>query len=150
MKHIKGILLITVLSFIFAFSQAFAAGSPVGTWKTIDDKTKEPKSFLQIWEKDGVYYGKVSKLILKKGEDPNPLCTKCKGSLKDKPILGMTIMWGLKQNGDEYSGGNIMDPDNGETYRCKIKLLDGGKKLEVRGFIGISLLGRSQYWHRAD
>ncbi|HDP80891.1 MAG TPA: DUF2147 domain-containing protein [Spirochaetes bacterium] len=150
MKFTKGLFFITIIAVAFALCPAFAADSPVGMWKTIDDKTGEAKSFLQVWEKDGVYFGKVAKLIQKPGEDPNPKCTKCKGKLKDQPILGMTIMWGLKQNGDEYSGGNIMDPDNGQTYKCKIKVLNGGKKLEVRGFIGFSVIGRSQYWLKAD
>ena len=140
------------IAMLFAASSMLRAElSPVGMWKTIDDKTKEPKSFLQVWEKDGKYYGKVAKLILKPGEDPNPKCDKCKGAFKDKPVIGMTIMWGLKKDGAWYSGGYIMDPDNGETYNCKIKVLDGGKRLEVRGYmLGISLIGRSQYWLKAD
>jgi len=121
-------------------------GSPAGMWKTIDDKTGEAKSIMKVWEENGVVYGKIEKLILKPGEDPNPLCDKCQGKFKNKPVLGMTIMWGLKKDDDEYSGGFIMDPDNGETYKCLIRVKDGGKKLEVRGYIGFSLIGRSQYW----
>lgn len=141
-----------VFAILMAVSVMLYAGpSPVGMWKTIDDKTKEPKSYLEVWEKDGKMFGKISKLILKPGEDPNPKCDKCKGAFKDKPVIGMTIMWGLKKDGDWYSGGYIMDPDNGETYNCKIKVLDGGKRLEVRGYMfGISLVGRSQYWLKAD
>jgi len=142
--------LIMLAAFAFVSAGLFAQTSPVGTWKTIDDVTKVPKSFLEITEKDGKLFGKIVKLIKKPGEDPNPLCTKCTGANKDKPILGMTIMWGLSKDGDSYSGGKIMDPDNGKTYSCKIKVIDGGKRLEVRGFIGISLVGRSQYWLKGD
>ena len=142
--------LIMLAAFAFVAAGLYADPSPVGTWKTIDDVTKEAKSFLEITEKDGKLYGKIIKLVKKPGEDPNPLCTKCTGANKDKPILGMTIMWGLSKDGAYYTGGKIMDPDNGKTYSCKIKVVDGGKRLEVRGFIGISLAGRSQFWVKAD
>ncbi len=140
---------ISVAIFTFVFAVALnAAPSPVGVWKTIDDKTMEAKSYVEIWEKGGIYYGKVNKIITKPGEDPNPLCTECNGINKDKPVIGMMIIWGMKNADEELTGGNIMDPDNGKIYKCKMKVLDNGKKLEVRGFIGFSLLGRSQYWHR--
>ncbi len=122
--------------------------SPVGLWKTFDDKTGEAKSFVKIWEKNGVYGGKITKLIVKEGEDPNPLCDKCPGGKKDKPVVGMTIIWGLKKEGDKYTGGKILDPDNGKVYKCTIKLADGGKTLKVRGYIGVSALGRNQFWKR--
>jgi uncharacterized protein (DUF2147 family) len=122
--------------------------SPVGIWKTFDDKTKKPKALVEIWEKNGVYGGKIISLILEEGEDPNPLCDKCTGDRKDKPVLGMTIIWGLKKKGDKYTGGKILDPENGKTYKCTLKLTDGGKALKVRGYIGVSALGRNQYWKR--
>jgi uncharacterized protein (DUF2147 family) len=83
-------------------------------------------------------------------DSPDDVCIKCRGELKNKPLLGMTIMQGMKQNGDAYEGGKILDPDNGKTYRCKLKLDETGNKLEVRGFIGISLFGRSQTWVREE
>ena len=122
--------------------------SPVGLWKTFDDKTKEAKAFVKIWEKNGVYGGKIVKLIVKEGEDPDPLCDKCPGGKKDKPVVGLTIIWGLKKDGDKYTGGKILDPDNGKVYKCTIKLADGGKTLKVRGYIGVSALGRNQFWKR--
>ncbi len=118
--------------------------TPVGKWKTIDDSTKEAKAIVEIWEHNGKLYGKITKLFRKAGEDQNPKCDKCKGDKKDKPVIGMVILEGLSLKGDEWSGGSILDPDNGKTYKCYIKLEKG--KLKVRGFIGFSALGRTQYW----
>ncbi len=124
--------------------------TPVGKWKTIDDKSGKAKSIVEIWEDGGRLFGKVDQLLDPKPDDPNPVCKKCSGELKDQPILGMRIMWGLKKDGDQWSGGKILDPDNGKTYRCNLSLADGGKKLQVRGFIGIALIGRTQTWTREE
>ncbi len=123
---------------------------PVGRWETIDDETGERKSIVAIWEEDGRLFGRIESLFRQPGEDPNPLCDQCDGERKDQPIIGMTILWDLRRDGNEYSGGHILDPNNGRTYRCRIAVEDGGAKLRVRGFIGFSLLGRTQYWHRVD
>lgn len=120
--------------------------SPVGVWRTVDDATGKAKSLIKIWEKKGKIYGTVIKLI--DPDEPDPVCDKCSGKLHNKPIVGMTIMRGLSQDGDEYSGGTILDPESGKTYKVLIQVLPGGKKLKVRGYIGISLLGRTQHWHR--
>ena len=124
--------------------------SPEGMWKTIDDKTGEARSVIRVWTDKGELLGKIEKLFRKPGEDPNPLCTECKDDKKDKPVIGMTILWGLKQDGDEWNGGHVLDPDDGKVYKCKVQLAEGGKKLEVRGFIGFSLIGRTQTWVRAE
>lgn len=124
--------------------------TPVGKWKQIDDETGKQKSVIRIEEKDGELFGHIEKIFPKEGADPNPVCDKCSGELKDKPILGMKLMWGLKAEDDEYTGGEIIDPKKGKTYKCKLKLSKDGKELTVRGFIGISLLGRSQKWFRED
>ena len=123
--------------------------SPVGIWTTIDDSTGKPKSLVRIAEKGGALTGTIIKLINPKDGNPNPMCDKCSGALKDKPIVGMTIMRGLTQDDDEWSGGTILDPETGNTYKVYLEVLEGGKKLKVRGYIGISLLGRTQYWIRA-
>jgi uncharacterized protein (DUF2147 family) len=119
----------------------------VGRWKTVDDKTGNPKSIIRVYEENGLLYGQVEKLL-----DPNAVqrCAKCSDDRKDKPVIGMIVMRGLKKNGAEYSGGDILDPKNGSVYRCRLRLLDGGKKLSVRGYIGVSLLGRSQVWVREE
>jgi uncharacterized protein (DUF2147 family) len=124
--------------------------SPVGLWRTIDDQTGQPKGLVRVREVAGHYEGQIEKAFPKPGEDPAPKCDKCDGARHNQPVLGMTILWGLTQQGDEYQGGEILDPESGKIYRVKMKLTDGGKKLEVRGFIGISLLGRSQIWLREE
>ncbi|HMF51794.1 MAG TPA: DUF2147 domain-containing protein [Candidatus Saccharimonadales bacterium] len=124
--------------------------SPVGLWRTIDDNTGQPKGLVRIRAVDGQLEGTVEKAFPKPGEDPEPKCDKCDGARHNQPVLGMTILWGLTKQGEEYQGGEILDPESGKIYRVKMKLTDGGKKLEVRGFIGISLLGRSQIWLREE
>lgn len=117
-----------------------------GKWKTIDDETGKPKSIVEIFKKsDGKYYGKVVQLLIKP-EHAN--CIDCKDDRKDKPILGMEVIRGLKKDDDEFSGGTITDPKNGKTYKCTIKR--DGENLNVRGYLGISLIGRSQTWRKVD
>ncbi len=116
----------------------------VGTWKTIDDETRQPKALVQITETGKEYQGKIIRLFA----NPDVKCSKCEGDRKDKPVDGMTILWGLKKTGETYEGGKILDPKNGKIYDSKARLVDGGQKLEVRGFKGVSLLGRTQTWDR--
>lgn len=124
--------------------------TPVGKWKTIDDESGKPKSIVAIWEDDGKLYGKVDQLLDPKPDDPHPTCKKCDGELKGQPILGMRILWDLQKDGSKWSGGRILDPNNGKVYRVNLTLMDGGKKLMVRGFIGMALLGRTQTWIREE
>ena len=136
---------------LLAAAPAFAQDpSPVGLWKNIDDESGKPKALIRITEENGVVQGKIEKLFRAPGEEQNPLCDKCSDARKNQPIVGMVFMSGLKKDGKEYSGGDILDPDNGKVYKSKLKLADGGKKLEVRGYIGVPLLGRSQTWLRQE
>ena len=116
-----------------------------GVWKTFDDDTNQPAALVEITVKDGVYSGIIKKLL-----DPSalPTCEKCTDSRKGKPVLGMEILTGLKKSGESYVDGRILDPDDGEIYRTEMKLKDQGSKLEVRAYIGIPLLGRTQTWVR--
>ena len=119
--------------------------SVVGKWKTIDDATGKPISVIEIYEKNGLYYGKVDEVL-----DPNSknkTCVNCPGADKGKPIIGLVVMKGLKKDGNEYTDGEILDPKHGKLYKCYIKL-ESADKLKVRGYFGISLFGRTQYWHR--
>jgi len=125
------------------------AQSPVGFWKTIDDETQKPKSIVEIYEVDGKLHAKVVKLFREPSEEQNPMCDECKGAKKDKPIIGMEIMWGLEKDDDEWEDGKILDPKNGKTYSCYISLEDDNT-LKVRGFVGFSLIGRTQYWYRTE
>lgn len=142
---------VIVLVSLATGSVGFAdSASPVGLWKTIDDERGEVKSLVRIFEEDGSLVGMIAKLFPKPGKDPNPVCDQCSGDKKDKPILGMVILWGLTKQDDEWSGGFILDPNKGKTYKCKIKLEEAGGALTVRGYIGFSLLGRSQTWIRME
>jgi uncharacterized protein (DUF2147 family) len=135
------------------FANAYAvddAASPVGLWKNIDDVTGKPKALIRITESNGELTGKIEKLFRPANQDQNPVCEKCEGARKNQPVIGMVFMSGLKKNGNEYTGGEILDPDNGKTYKSKVTLTDGGKKLNVRGYIGVPMLGRSQTWIREE
>ena len=140
--------LVLVIAGIFFVGQV-QAQSPLGTWKTIDDVEKRAKSLLEIYEVNGKLHGKVIKTFPGPDDDPNPICDQCSGAKKNKPIIGMEIMWDLEKDGDEWEGGKIMDPENGKVYDCYIELVNP-TKLKVRGFIGFSLLGRTQYWYREE
>jgi uncharacterized protein (DUF2147 family) len=129
---------------------AWADGSPVGLWKNIDDSSGKPSALIRITESGGELTGKIEKLFREPGEEANPICTKCDGALKDQPVIGMTILSGLKKDGDEYSGGQILDPGNGKLYKSKLSVVDDGKKLNVRGYIGVPMLGRTQVWLREE
>ena len=127
-----------------------ALDSPVGRWKTIDDETGKTKSIVVIREETGKLYGMIEKVLDSDQPGPNPLCIHCEGDLKNKPENGLQIMWELKRDGNQWSGGQILDPHNGKIYRCNLSLEDGGRKLKVRGFIGFALLGRTEYWLRME
>jgi uncharacterized protein (DUF2147 family) len=124
--------------------------SPVGLWRTVDDNTGKPRGLVRLTQVNGAYQGKIEKIFPKPGEDENPRCDKCDGTRQGQPILGMTILWGLTERGEEYQGGEILDPETGKVYRVKMKVEDEGQKLLVRGFIGFSLLGRTQVWLRQE
>ncbi len=121
------------------------AQSPVGTWQTIDDGSGKPRSIVQIEEKNGSLEGKVSQIFLQSCEPPDPVCAKCSGERKNAKIVGMTILWSLKKEGEKWAGGYILDPANGTTYRCAV-WLEGTDTLKVRGYWGI--FWRTQTWKR--
>lgn len=124
---------------------AAADPTPVGVWKTIDDKTGKPKGLIRIFERSGEYFGKIEASL---ADHKKERCDVCTDDRKDQPLIGMEVLRHMKKNGNEFTNGDILDPDNGSVYRCKMKLDDQGKKLQVRGFIGFSLLGRTQTWIR--
>lgn len=140
------------LACAFASGAAAAQGTPVGLWKTIDDATKKEKSLVRISESSGVLTGKVEK-ILDPEAKPDAVCEKCSDDRKNQPIVGLTIIRNVKKNGDDaalWDGGDILDPNNGKVYRVRMKPVDGGRRLEVRGYIGAPLLGRTQVWQRVE
>ena len=142
---------------LFALSTALcgatagaAEPTPLGLWTTIDDHSHQPRSQVEITEHDGTLSGKVVRIYPQPGEPADPRCEDCKGERHDQPILGMTILWNLHRDGESWDGGEILDPDGGDTYRVTLHPSADGTKLEVRGYIGISLLGRTQVWERAN
>ncbi|MCC7704365.1 DUF2147 domain-containing protein [Janthinobacterium sp. GW460P] len=124
--------------------------TPVGTWKTIDDTTGKPKAIVRITENNGVLQGKIEKLLRGPEEDQNPKCVQCKDANKDQPIIGLVMLTGLKQDGNEWSGGQILDPADGKVYKTKAELIEGGTKLKVRAYVGIPMIGRTQTWLREE
>ncbi len=146
----KTLLCASLMAFAAAAPAHADDASPVGLWKNIDDVTGKPKALIRITENKGEVRGQIEKLFLAAGENPNPRCEKCQGANKDQPVLGMVFMSGLRKNGDEYSGGEILDPDSGKVYRSKLTLVDGGRKINVRGYVGVPMFGRSQTWVRQD
>ena len=127
--------------------------SPVGRWKTVDDATGKVKSIVQIREENGMLYGTIAELF--DPPVPHPTCYLCTGDLKDRPLVGLRILWnfvpdGNHQNGREWSGGMVLDPETGKIYPASIALEDGGKKLRLHGYFLISVLGRTQHWLRDE
>ncbi|ALK95753.1 hypothetical protein AB595_24135 [Massilia sp. WF1] len=144
---IKASLIAAVLAAPLAWAQD---GSPVGLWKTIDDSSGKPTALIRITDNHGELQGKIEKLFRTADEEQNPKCVLCTDARKDQPIVGMTIVSGLKKTGDEYTGGEILDPKNGKVYKSKLMVREGGKKVEVRGYIGVPMFGRSQVWLRQE
>lgn len=132
---------------LFLMTTFYVQGQNViGKWKTIDDETGKAKAIVDVYEKSGKIYGKVIAIL--EEEHKKDLCVNCSGEDKNKPIIGMIIIKGLSEiENNEYGSGKILDPKTGKVYRCFIHL-EEKDKLKVRGYIGISILGRTQYWYR--
>jgi uncharacterized protein (DUF2147 family) len=141
----KKLIAMTLIAFA---GGALAQDTPVGLWKTIDDDTKQAKSHVRITDTGGVLSGKIEKLLDPAKQESK--CDKCEGARHGQPVLGMTMVEGVKKNADEpyWDGGTILDPNNGKTYKVRMTPKEGGKTLEVRGFIGF--LYRNQTWHRVE
>ena len=142
MKHA-----IALLALLSASAHAQAGDSPIGRWRTIDDATGKTKSVVEVYQaRDGSLAGRVAEILDTK-DGPNPACDKCKGALHGKPIKGMVILWGLKPDAaGKWSGGRVLDPENGKDYKARIELLDGGRKLGMSGCI--AFICRQQVWLR--
>ena len=125
-----------------------AQGTPEGLWRTIDDETGEAKSHVRIEAREGMYYGIVEEIL--NLEKKSNVCDKCPGDRLGVPIEGLEIMRDMKSKGDGWAGGSILDPKKGKVYKAKMSLNETGEELTVRGFIGFSLIGRSQVWERVE
>lgn len=122
--------------------------SPAGLWRTIDDKTGQPRGFVRVYEVNGEIFGRIEGSL--DPEEAKDRCDKCSGERKDQPVIGLVILRRMKKSGAEYTGGDILDPDTGTVYRCKFRLVEAGRKLVVRGYLGAAIFGRSQIWLRAE
>ena len=147
MKSLLQAASLTLLLLAFHHSGwAADASSPLGLWKTVDDKTGAARAIVQIYEENGKLFGRIQQSFTP-GVDTR-VCRACSDDRKDKPILGLIVIRNMKAADGEWTGGDILDPDNGSVYRCKFHLEENGTRLVVRGFFGISLLGRTQVWQR--
>ncbi|MBV8503537.1 MAG: DUF2147 domain-containing protein [Paucibacter sp.] len=139
------------LALLTAGTLAQAQTTPVGLWKTIDDDGKTEKSLVRISENKGVLTGSIEKVF--DASKQNEVCDKCKDDRKDKPVVGLQIIRGVRQNADDkmiWDGGEVLDPEDGKTYKTRLKPIDGGKKMELRGYVGLPMFGRSQTWVRVE
>jgi len=146
---------ITLLAMVFSLLTAPALADdpgPVGKWLTIDERTGAPGSMVEITSNGGTLQGKLVEFIPLPGQDPNTIqtvCTECKGALKDKPKIGMVVMWNLKRDGDAWDGGTILDTGSGSTYSVGVRLANGGRNLVVHAYLGLSIIGKTFTWVRA-
>jgi uncharacterized protein (DUF2147 family) len=136
---------------LLAVGTVSAQNSPVGVWKTIDDKTKTEKAQIRITESGGVFSGKIEKLLAADAKQDG-VCDKCTDDRKDKPMIGLEVIRGVKRAEAEntWEGGTILDAAEGKVYKVRMQSADGGKKLEVRGYVGMPMLGRTQTWIRVE
>lgn len=152
-RTLQLMVLLPALTLVPAIAALAHAGeetnTPVGYWKTIDDRTGKPRSIVRIYEQGGQLHGRIEKLL-----DPsrqNPICTECPGAKKDKPVLGMEILWGFKREDGGWSDGRVLDPQEGKTYHANLEVLEGGKRLKLFGYIRVVFkIGRSQTWSRVS
>jgi uncharacterized protein (DUF2147 family) len=149
MRAIPAILIVASVFLVLAMGR-FAAAEPtaVGLWEQVDERSGKAESWFRITERNGVYDGTIVKIFFKPGEDQNPVCDKCEGADRGKPVMGLTLIKGMRRTGNHYEGGTITDPRDGSVYRALMELSPDGQKLEMRGYLGISLFGRSQIWNR--
>ena len=134
-----------------ALGTAHAQAGPAGVWKTIDDKTKTERAQIRITEAGGVFSGKIEKLLAADAKQ-DAVCDKCSDDRKDKPMIGLEVIRGVKKSDSDntWDGGTILDAAEGKIYKVRMQTADGGKKLEVRGYVGAPLLGRTQTWIRVE
>lgn len=143
---------VAALAFLALAAGSTGAGAdltPVGLWQSVDQDTKQPNGWFLITDHAGVYDAIIAKMFLQPGQDPNVVCSRCKDDRRNKPWLGLEIIRGMKADGNnKYDGGTILDPRDGNVYDAEMKLSPDGQTLIVRGYLGISFLGRNQYWTR--
>jgi uncharacterized protein (DUF2147 family) len=148
MKALRGALAALMLIALVAPLTLRAAdlSSPLGLWKTFDDRTGKARALVRIYDRGGKLFGRIEQSFTPGGE--TRVCKPCTDERKDQPIIGLIIIRNMQPDGSEFTGGDILDPESGTVYRCKMHLEQAGARLIVRGYIGFALLGRSQTWQR--
>lgn len=155
MINTKCFKIFSAIILLFSINKIIAATNltPIGDWKTIDDKTSQVLSVVQIYaEKDGSLSGKIIEIIPVLGQKKTDLCVECKGSTHNQPILGMRIIWGMIQQevgSDTWINGHVLDPKSGNIYSGKMTVLNNGQSLKLRGYVLMPMLGRSEIWQRS-
>jgi uncharacterized protein (DUF2147 family) len=146
--HIRFAILSLVLLAAAPPMAAFGSDStsPVGVWKTFDDKSGNARAIVRIYEQDGKLFGRIEQSFVPGAE--HRVCVPCTDERKNQPIIGLVIIRNIRPDGNEFAGGDILDPESGSVYRCKMHLEQSGTRLVLRGYIGFSLLGRTQTWQR--
>jgi len=145
MSRLRVLLLIAVA---LCVPQAMAQ-TVSGVWQQIDPSTGKVGALVTFSESGGSFNGRITKLFPDPGDDPNPLCHKCPDQQRDKPILGLVFIEGMRRSGLTYEGGTILDPETGTLYGANMQLSRDGNTLTVRGYVGLPLFGQSQTWKRA-
>jgi len=141
-----------LLLVIAAAGSVTAQANPIGRWQTIDEKTDQATGVVEITEEDGRLYGRIVEILDPKAK-PDATCGRCTDERRDAPIVGLTIIRNVEAKDSKagpWDGGDILDPNDGKVYSVRLKLADGGRKLEVRGYLGTPFLGRTQVWHRVE
>jgi uncharacterized protein (DUF2147 family) len=138
-----------VVGTLLIVSAASSAPTAAGVWQQVDDSGKVG-ALVTITEDGGVFVGRLSRLFLDAGDDPNPICEKCPGDKLNQPLLGLVFIEGMKQSGLDYDGGTILDPETGKVYSASMRVSADGTLLTVRGYLGLSIFGRSQTWTRVE
>ena len=149
MRAISSRLILASVFLVMALGR-FSAAEPtaVGVWEQVDERSGKAESWFRIIESNGVYEGTIIKIFFKPGESEDFRCEKCEGAERGAPVLGMKLIKGMHKHGNSYEDGTITDPRDGSVYHALMRLSADGRKLEVRGYLGISLFGRSQVWNR--
>ncbi len=147
MQYRLGLILLLLCSPLWL--PGLTAQSCEGLWKVILDKSNEPACIMQLYQKEGLLYGRMRKILKSDTKQADPKCVNCTDDRYNQRVIGMDLIRGLKRRGDLWSGGKLLDPHTGRQYKCYLELLEPDR-LKVRGYVGFSLIGRTQYWHRVD
>jgi len=150
MRFLSAVVFLVSLNVLACAAPAANEPSAAGLWEQVDDKTGKAESWFSITEKDGIYTGTVVKMFQKPGDPPPESwrCAKCEGAKKNAPVIGLTLIEGMKRNGLKYEDGTILDPRDGNVWRALMQLSPDGRQLEVRGYLRFEWAGRSQIWNR--